>query len=160
MIVSNSTPLIAFARIGRLPLLQTVVGKIVIPEAVAVEVSQFAGQLGRIELAHERWISVQQVQSERDVHLLLSSLDQGEAEVIVLAIEQQARLVLIDELAARKVAQSLQLNITGSVGILIAAKQMGIITAVRPLLDAMIRNGIRYSQRFVISVLLGIGEAS
>jgi predicted nucleic acid-binding protein len=67
-------------------------------------------------------------------------------------------MVLLDELTGRKVAESLQLNVVGSVGILIRAKQMGEIPLVRPLLEDMVRRGVRYSQRFMTSILHQIGE--
>jgi predicted nucleic acid-binding protein len=160
MIISNATPLIAFARIDRLALLRKVVGTLVIPNAVAKEISDYtASHHGLIDLAREPWISVQTVQSEAQVRLLLPTLDRGEAEVIALALERVPRLVLIDELTGRKVAESLHLKVSGSVGILIRAKQMGEILVVKPLLDEMIRRGVRYSQRFVTSVLQRIGEA-
>ena len=80
-------------------------------------------------------------------------MDRGEAEVIALGLEQRARLVLIDELIGRKVAESLGLQITGSVGILIKAKQAGEITAVKPLLEEMVARGMYYSRRFMEAVL-------
>ena len=101
---------------------------------------------------------MRKVQVPAQVQLLLPVLDQGEAEVITLALEQNADLVLIDELTGRKVAQSLRLQVVGSVGILIRAKQIGLIPAVRPILEEMIQRGIRYSQRFVDSILREIGE--
>jgi hypothetical protein len=52
-------------------------------------------------LERESWISVQQVRSSAQVRLLLPVLDRGEAEVIALALEQQAKLVLLDELTGR-----------------------------------------------------------
>ena len=159
MIICNATPLIAFARIGQLALLQKVVGTLVIPNAVAREISVYSDiQHGLIDLAQEPWISVQTVQSEAQVHLLLPTLDHGEAEVIALALERAAGLVLIDELTGRKVAESLQLTVSGSVGILIQAKQMGEISAVKPFLDEMMQRGIRYSPRFVTAILQRIGE--
>ena len=159
MIISNATPLIAFARIQRLDLLQQTVGKLVIPEGVANEIHGYrGGHYGEIILGDEPWIIVQKVQSPNQVQLLLPTLDQGEAEVITLALEQNACLVLIDELTGRKVAQSLQLQVIGTVGILIRAKQMGLIPAIKPLLDKMIQRGIRYSQRFINSILHEIGE--
>jgi uncharacterized protein len=94
----------------------------------------------------------------QQVRLLLPTLDRGEAEVITLALERQARLVLMDELAGRKVAESLNLHVSGSVGILIRARQMGAITAVKPFLEEMKRQGIYFSQRFIDAVLRQIGE--
>jgi uncharacterized protein len=104
VIICNATPLIAFARIGQLVLLQKIVQNVIIPEAVAHEISEYVGTTqGVIDLSQESWITVQAVQSEQQVHLLLPTLDRGEAEVITLALERQARLVLMDEVAGRKV---------------------------------------------------------
>lgn len=159
MIVCNATPLIAFARIQRLDLLREVVGKIVIPAEVADEISRHRNRAcGNISLEREAWISVELVQSVAQVQLLLPVLDRGEAEVIALALERQAKLVLLDELTGRKVAQSLELPVTGTVGILIRAKQKGLIPSVGPLLEKMRHCGIRYSERFMKAVLYEIGE--
>ncbi|WP_197064954.1 hypothetical protein [Leptolyngbya sp. KIOST-1] len=85
----NATPLIAFARIGKLSLLQDVVKQLVIPNAVAEEVTNYQGPaLGQVSLAKETWIRVERLQSERQVRLLLPTLDRGEAEVIALALER------------------------------------------------------------------------
>ena len=160
MIISNATPLIAFSRIGRLDLLRkTLAEPLVIPMAVANEISDYqSGEASSIELAQETWIRTQSVEDEQQVRLLLPTLDRGEAEVIALGLEQQARLVIIDELIGRKVAESLGLRITGSVGILIRAKQLGEIGAIKPLLEHMVSEGIYFSQRFRDAVLHQVGE--
>jgi hypothetical protein len=158
-IICNATPLIAFAKIEQLPLMQKVVGRVVIPGAVAEEITNYAGTMaGEINLPQESWIQVESLQSDEQIHLLLPILDRGEAEVIALALEKSARLVLIDELTGRKVAESLQLKVTGSVGLLIRAKEQGAITAIKPLLEAMHEAGIYFSQRFINAVLQHIGE--
>ena len=160
MIVSNATPLIAFSRIGRLDVLrETIAEPLVIPAAVAGEISDYeSGEPGSIDLERETWIRVQSVREEQQVRLLLPTLDRGEAEVIALGLEQQARLLLIDELIGRKVAESLGLRITGTVGILIRAKQLGEIEAIRPHLEHMVREGMYFSQRFRDAVLRQVGE--
>ena len=160
MIVSNATPLIAFARINRLDILNHVIGTLVIPEAVSQEiVDHTADKPGVIHLTTIDWITVYSVASFQQVQLLLPTLDQGEAEVIALALEQQAHLVLMDELTGRKVARSLGLSVTGSVGILMQAKQQGLIKAIKPYLEAMRQQGVHYSQRFINQILLTAGEA-
>ena len=159
MIVCNATPLIAFARIERLDLLHEIAGNIVIPDEVAKEIRNHRNTaFGAVHLERETWISVEAVQSSAQTQLLLPVLDRGEAEVIALALERQAELVLMDELTGRKVAQSLNLTVTGTVGILIRAKQKGRIPAVGPLLEKMRHCGIRYSERFMQAVLQQIGE--
>ena len=65
------------------------------------------------------------------------NLSEGETEAIVLAIESNVQLVLLDELEARTVAKHFGLNIMGSIGCLIEAKQRGIIPQIKPHIDRM-----------------------
>ena len=159
IIVTNSTPIIAFSRINQMELLQAIIEKLLIPPEVANELSEY-GKAKRksLDLNQYKWIKVQEVQDRSKVELLLPSLDRGEAEVIELAIESKADLILIDELTGRKVAESFDLNVIGSAGILIKAKEIGKIQAVKPYIDEMIDKGIRYSERFYKSLLHQIGE--
>jgi len=159
MMISNATPLIAFARIDQLSLLQKVVGELVIPLAVAQEITAYQpSQRGSIDLGKLPWIQVRSLQSEQQVRLLLPTLDQGEAEVIALALEVNAERVLMDELTGRKVAESLNLKIVGSVGILIRAKQLEYIPAIHPYLQQMRQAGIYFSDRFINAVLRQVNE--
>lgn len=158
-LICNATPLIAFARIAQLPLLEQVVGAVVIPAAVAAELSAYGEQgVGAVVLTEFPWIQVRSLASRQQVNLLLPTLDLGEAEVIALALEVKAPLVLMDEQTGRKVAESVGLKVTGSVGLLIRAKQKGLIPAIRPLLEQMRQSGIYYSERFIQSVLREVGE--
>jgi uncharacterized protein len=157
--ICNATPLIAFARIGELSLLEQVVGSLTIPAAVAAELSAHGAQgVGAVVLGDHPWIQVRSLASRQQVTLLLPTLDLGEAEVIALALEVEAPLVLIDEQTGRQVAKSVGLNVTGSVGLLIRAKQQKLIPAIRPLVEQMRQSGIYYSERFVQSVLREVGE--
>ena len=91
-IVSNATPLIAFAKIGQLPLMQKIVGNLIIPEAVAQEISAYSSTApGSIILADEPWIQVESLQSQTQMQLLLPTLDRGEAAVIALAQDKKSK---------------------------------------------------------------------
>ena len=158
-VICNATPLIAFARINRLDLLRKVAGNLIIPEAVACEIADYDDRrTGAIALSQETWISIATVQTEQQVRLLLATLDRGESEVIALALELRPKLILMDELTGRKVAESLDLKVCGSVGLLIKAKQIGEIAAVKPLLDEMKKQGIYYGGRFIDAVLRTVNE--
>lgn len=135
-LICNATPLIAFARINQLPLFEQIVGSVLIPTAVATELSVYGAQgAGAVILAEHSWIQVRSLTSRQQVDLLLPTLDLGEAEVIALALEVKASLVLMDELTGHKVAESVGLSVTGSVGLLIRAKQKKLVPSIRPLLS-------------------------
>jgi uncharacterized protein len=76
-----------------------------------------------------------------------STLGPGEVEAIALALEVSAGAVILDDRMARRLAQRLGLRVTGTAGILVAGKLIGILDAVRPELDALLRAGFVLSQR-------------
>lgn len=92
---------------------------------------------GATESDQAAWIEVHGVADRHTVEALRLELDAGEAETIVLALQLQADLVLIDEQAGRRAAQHLGLTVMGVVGLLVRAKQSGLIREVRPLLEAL-----------------------
>ncbi len=157
VIVSDSTTIIAFSRIRKLKLLQQIVGKIIIPEEVSKELFEYK-KADVTSIKACKWIKVKKVKSKNNVELLMTTLDSGEAEVVILSKELKADLVIIDELSARKVAMMLDLPLIGTVGLLIAAKEKGFIDKVKPIWDDMIAHGIRYGKEFYFKVLEEIGE--
>lgn len=160
-IVSNASPLINLARIGRLDLLRQLYGELSIPEAVWHEVVvQGTGQPGADEVKAATWIKRQAVTNQALVRALQQELDAGEAEAIALALEVEAELLLMDEHLGRETARHLGLRYTGLIGVLIEARRKGLIGAVKPLLDAL-RDiaGFRVSDALYERVLQDEGEA-
>lgn len=156
MIVSNATPLIAFARIGELALLERIVEELTLPQVVWQEVTEASERPGAETIREATWINVQAVSGVPSD--LLALLDRGEAEVIALAEELDADEVILDERAARAIAMTRGLPVIGSAGLLVRAKHRNLIPAVRPLLTRMQETGMRYSQRFFESLLEQLGE--
>jgi predicted nucleic acid-binding protein len=137
-IVSNASPLINLARIGKLDLLQELYGELIIPEAVWREVViEGAGQPGAGEVRASNWIKTMAATNRELEQALKQELDAGEAEAIALATGIEADLLLMDEHLGREVAHHLGLRCTGLIGVLIEAKRKGLIPAVKPPLDSL-----------------------
>jgi predicted nucleic acid-binding protein len=140
-VVVNTTPIIALSLIGELDLLRSLYGQVVVPPSVEAEV--LAGGrdgIGSSELQAASWVRVASLQDPRRADLL-ADLDRGEAEVLALALELDADLVIIDE------------RLTGTLGVLLRAKQLGHVKAVAPLMGRRRQGGIHLSDRVVAKVL-------
>ena len=158
IVISNTTPIIALALVRRLDLLHALYEEVWIPPAVAAELRAGGARAGAAELATASYIHTVALNDPRRADLL-SDLDRGEAEVIALAQEHHADLVIIDERLGRRHARRLGLRITGVLGVLLKAKQLGHLDAVRPYVDQMQQDGIRLSAALVQRVLELAGEA-
>jgi len=159
-VVSNTSPLINLARIGRLDLLYRLYGELVIPRAVWDEVVvKGAGQAGADEVKSASWIKTQATTNKPLVQALRHELDAGEAEAIALALEIGADLLIMDERLGRENARYLGLRYIGLIGVFIAAKRQGLITEIKPHLDAL-RSiaGFRIDNTLYVRVLKDEGE--
>ena len=158
VVIANTTPIIALALIGKLDLLKQLYGEIIIPIDVQAEVlSGGTTGVGVAELQRSSWIRVTTLTDPTRADLL-SDLDRGEAEVIALAQELNAGLIIIDERLARQHAKRLGLKLTGTLGILLESKQKGLVAAVKPLVDQLLQGGIRLGDALIAETLRLAGE--
>jgi uncharacterized protein len=159
IVVSNTSPLSNLAAIGRLELLQQLYGKVSIPSAVYQEILD-SGETDPATLAIQTldWIECQSITNQSLLQKLQINLDPGEAEAIALAVELKAERLIIDERRGRNEAIQLSLQVTGLLGILIAAKQQGFISLVQPLLDDLRTNGFWIHDRLYRETLQLAGE--
>jgi predicted nucleic acid-binding protein len=159
IVVVNATPIIALVLINQLSLLQYLYNEVIIPPEVQAEVlTGGPSGVGKVELEGANWIRTIPLQDPRRADLL-SDLDRGEAEVIALAQELDAQLIIIDERLARRHAKRLGLTLTGTLGVLLKAKEQGVIPVIAPLIDQLRQGGIRLSQAVVTEALELAGES-
>lgn len=160
IVVADTTPLIGLAKAGRFYLLKEIFGQIYIPEGVYEEVVvEGRGRAGAREVNEATWIETVEVKDKLAVELLEDELDKGESESIVLAKELKADWVLMDERAARRRLEALGIDKIGTLGILLKAKEMGLLESVRPEMDKLRTKGFRISKRVYEDVLKLAGEA-
>ncbi|NOZ59247.1 MAG: DUF3368 domain-containing protein [Euryarchaeota archaeon] len=127
IVVSNSGPLIALAKLEILHLLEDFFGEVVIPEEVWREVVERGrGKPGSESIRSAGWIKVKKVEN-LSVDVLSKELDRGEAEAIVLAKTLNADLLIMDERIPREIAKSLGIKVTGTLALICEALRRGII---------------------------------
>jgi predicted nucleic acid-binding protein len=146
-IAINTSPLIALvAAWGYLTLLESLYQDVWVSFEVCQEIMQ--GGVSRFAIAEfeqATWLK-KQTTPLTIAPLLLNSLDLGEASVIQLALDKQVTTVCIDEAVGRRVARLSGLKLTGSVGILLKAKQRDPALSVRGAIENMLRRNICLSQ--------------
>ncbi len=148
-IIFNSSPLINLAKTNSLYLIKELFGQIVIPSAVRTEVIDQARDKdessGIKDLIENNIIVTKDVENKTLIKTLQSHLDFGESEVIALALELDADLIVIDEMEARETADSLEINKTGFLGVIIKAHNKDIIDSGICLIDNAIEQGFYIS---------------
>lgn len=151
-VISDSSSLIALSEIGKLNLLNKIFGEVIIPSAVEKEV--YRGK------SPPKWIKISSVTQRLASYILESSLGPGESEAICLSKEVNADILILDDLNARRVAEKLEINITGTLGILLLAKEKKLIKSIEPLMEELIKGGFRVSDELYEDVLDLAGERS
>ena len=162
LVVSNASPILNLAIIGRLGLLRSQFGQVLIPPAVGAELraeeSLPGSDVVRQALA-DGWLRVVPLEDEPLVRALQVDLDQGEAEAIGLAVRVGAKCVLFDEREARQRAKDMGLTVTGLLGVLLRAKLHGAIPSLGEEVNAL-RSlaGFRIHDELVDTLLREAGE--
>jgi len=133
VIISDTSCLILFDKIGELELLNKLFGEITITQEIAQEFKK--------ELPY--WVKIASPANKTYQKILEASLDKGEASAIAYAIEQIDCLLVIDDFKGRKYAEQLGIKITGTLGVIIDAKLSGLINSVKPLLDKIEKTDFR-----------------
>lgn len=158
-VASDTSPIVNLAVVGQLNMLEGLYRELHIPEAVKTELHALPDETARQAIQDASWIHVREVRDRRLVQALQLELDAGEAEAIALALELSADLLLMDELAGRRVAEQFSIKTLGVLGVLLHAKQRGIITKVKPILDDLIHKaGFWVGEGLYVHVLREAGE--
>lgn len=159
VIVINTGPLIALtAATGNLGILQQLYSRVVVPYEVGAEILA-GGQTGFAAPEYQAATFLDKVPLPTPIGTFLhNSLDIGEASVIQAALDHGISTVCIDEAVGRRIARLNGLSVTGSLGILLRAKQEGSSLSMRTMLDNMQRHGIWLSHNLAETAIRIAGE--
>ena len=157
-VISNTSPLVGLWTLGLLHLLRDLYTEVLIPEEVQDEFLATERPVRRDALKNAPWIRTVRLTPPLDDTIYPNVIHRGEAAVFDLARERGARLVILDDLEARRYAKRIGLPTKGTVGVLLEAKRSGLIATIKPLLDVLLENGVRLGASLVNEALQEAGE--
>ncbi len=116
---------------------------------------KIAGEYGK---PLPEWVIIKPVTNLQRQQQFSQHIDAGEASAIALAAEIDCDYVILDDIAARKFAEKLGLRVKGTVGVLLLAKQTGVIPLLRPYIDLIQKTNFRLSQQLAIQFIQAADE--
>ena len=155
--VINTSPLLYLHQVGQLDVLPKLYSQIVAP--IAVEQELAVGQASNInvpELSRLDWLQVQAVEPAAVPNVI--DLGRGEAEVIALGLKNPDSLLILDDQLGRKIAKFYQLRYTGTLGVLVKAKQSGYLEAIAPVITDLKKQGMWLTDEIIATALNLAGE--
>ena len=156
-VIVNSTPLIILSNIGHLQILKSLYQQIFIPSAVFKEVTAKTDSACQQIFQNFDWIQVLECKNF-DRKIYPPKLHSGEIEVLVLAQDLNADLIVLDDNAAKKTAKFLGLTVTGTLGILLKAKREGFIDSTQSAINLMLEKGFYLSDSVIKLALSATNE--
>ncbi|MDE0011747.1 MAG: DUF3368 domain-containing protein [Candidatus Poribacteria bacterium] len=157
-VISNTSPLVGLWTLGHLHLLRDLYAEVLIPEEVQDEFLATGEPAREQALRNAPWIRSVRLTPPLDDTTYPNVIHRGEAAVFDLAKERGARLIILDDLEARRYAKRIGLPTKGTVGVLLDAKKSGFIATIKPLLDRLLANGIHLGTSLVNEALQEAGE--
>jgi predicted nucleic acid-binding protein len=148
IVISDTSCLILLYKIDELELLDKLSKNVFITPSIK---SEFGQKL-------PDWIKVKEPSDTHYQKILEMDLDEGEASAIALSFEMDNSILILDDLKGRKIADKLNLRYSGTFGLLLRAKQEGIIVSIKPILDKIRNTNFRFSEKLFDSILEQSGE--
>lgn len=148
VVIADTSCFILLDKINQLSLLQKVFGRVTTTHTIAAEFGK----------ALPDWITTESPVNRHYTQLLEMEIDKGEASAIALALENEKSLLILDDSKARKLALRLKLDYTGTLGILLKGKELGIVSSIKPLLLQIQQTNFRFSEKVLMDILAEANE--
>jgi predicted nucleic acid-binding protein len=148
IIISDTSCLILLSKIDELNLLNKLSDKVFITSTIQQEFSK--------ELPS--WIKIKEPNDNHYQKILEMDLDKGESSAIALSLDMDNPIIIIDDFKGRRIAERLNLRYSGTFGLILKAKQLGIIQSVKPILLKVKKTNFRFSEKLFKLILEQAGE--
>ena len=156
LVISNTSPLFYLHRIHAVDLLRQLYTRVNVTKQVLAELA--AGGVSITSLGSSDWLTTCEIQIP-DTLKTVPDLGAGEASAIALALESSlSPLLLLDDRLGRRIAALNHLAMTGTAGILLRAKQQGLVPAIKPLLGKLIQSGFYLRPQHIADICSLAGE--
>lgn len=153
-VVANSSVLIFLSKIGLLGILRKLFEEVYIPDAVYREVVIEGGERpGAKEVKNADWIRTISIKNRSFASHLKQEIDDGEAEAIVLALGIKADAILLDDADARRIARTLELNVKGTIGVLLLAWRRRLLNNIKEKIEELMARGYRLNDKIYRKIL-------
>jgi predicted nucleic acid-binding protein len=143
IIIADTSVLIIFDKINKLDILRDLYHEIFITPEISNEFNKPLPD----------WIKVKSIKDKKYQKFITIQLDNGEASAIALAIEKENATIILDDLKARKYANRLGINVTGTLGVINKAKSEGIIEKIKPIIELLRKTDFRISNNVIQNLL-------
>ena len=156
--IINTSPLIFLSQGGMISLLQILNHEIIVPQAVYDEISVYGANDKTAKILQETdWLKVQVTYN---VPTIITNWDlgRGESEVLTWGYMNRGAEIVVDDLAARRCAMTLDIPVRGTLGLVLLAKKRGIIPLARPVLEQLKKAGMYLSNSVINQALAQVGE--
>jgi predicted nucleic acid-binding protein len=155
MIVSNTSPLYYLHQLGCLEVFRDLFGRVhTTPQVLAeLEAGKVQG-LNIPNLSALGWFVIQDIAVPSFLELI-ADLGKGEASVLALALEHAGSFIIVDDRLGREVAKAQNIRVTGTLGVLLLAKQSGLVASVGTMISQLHKHGF-YCRRSVVTEILSL----
>jgi predicted nucleic acid-binding protein len=143
IVIADTSCFILLDKINELELLKKIFSKITTTPEIAKEFGKTLPE----------WIEIKAVRNNTSIEVLEAEVDEGEASAIALALETKNALVILDDFKARQLAEKLKLHYTGTLGIILKAKEIGILSAISPIMKKVQATNFRLSEKVLKEIL-------
>jgi predicted nucleic acid-binding protein len=142
-VIADTSCFIVLEKINELSLLNKIYREVITTPEIATEFNKPLPD----------WISIIETKNKLVQRELEAKIDVGEASAIALGLEIPNCSIILDDLKARKIAASLKLDFTGTLGVIVKAKQLNLIDSVKPIIRKLREGGLRFSEEIEKDIL-------